>query len=270
MKSEIRDLLHKLESDYSINIVLATHTGGRQVGIYHQNSDVDIAILYYPEKVEERNQNDINIHLNDVDIAARNIISQLQYYKLIYNNINQNMEIDMSSINKAYRPFVYIKAPQIVESEFVMNSMQCFNNIFHPKIALLFYADKAKLNYDNIYVDNSESVINVRSLLFYIRSVLSLKWVLENESIPPTTLQELIDICEYDLYKNIILQYIKDYRNSMDRDMTSSTNGVMNSYFKTIQDGVTNTHKFYSSNAIYEVEEIEKIIMYAKKYKMEL
>ena len=264
IRDNIFKALRDVEEQYPMKIVLAAHTGGRQVGIYHQTSDIDISIMFLPKQSNKHIEDDIDIQADDIDIVARNIKSQLQFYKKIYQQINDNAIVHMSSINKAYRPFVYIKAPQILKCTFIDCAGKYFESLFHTKIAVLFYEEKAHLNYKNAIIEDSVSEVNTRSYLFYARSLLSIKWVIERKTIPPTTLQELIGACTDGYIVDYLLSEIDRYKNSQDRNMTTTLNSYVDSYLRLILKEIDIYKESFSRLKKFNNDCINKIVVCAE------
>lgn len=180
MKDKIMTLLHDLEKQHNIRILMAVNYGSRCFGYSSSESDWDVRFIYvhqpewYFSIVKTEDVIELMIEEEHLDIEGYDLKKALNL--LARTN---PIESDWLHANDYY----------ILDEDFLQTMLafesQCYNShhaMYH------FYSISVKHN--QRYLDKE---VTLKRFIYYMRGLLSCRWVEQNGSHPPVNVDELID-----------------------------------------------------------------------------
>ena len=180
MKDKIMTLLHDLERQHNIRILMAVNYGSRCFGYSSSESDWDVRFIYvhqpewYFSIAKTEDVIEMMIAEDHLDIEGYDLKKALNL--LARTN---PIESDWLHANDYY----------ILDKDFLHNMLafesQCYNRhhaMYH------FYSISVKHN--QRYLDKE---VTLKRFIYYMRGLLSCRWVEQNGSHPPVNVDELID-----------------------------------------------------------------------------
>ncbi|MBQ7689720.1 MAG: nucleotidyltransferase domain-containing protein [Muribaculaceae bacterium] len=180
MRNKIITLLHDLEQKHDIIILLAVNYGSRCFGYASAESDWDVRFIYVhrPQWYFSIGKTDDTIELmlegEHLDIEGYDLKKALQL--IVKTNPVESDWLHADDYYILDRDF--LRAMQDFEA-------QCYNShhaMYH------FYSISVKHN--QRYLDKE---LTLKRFIYYMRGLLSCRWVEENGSHPPVNIDELID-----------------------------------------------------------------------------
>ena len=183
MLDQIKDQLRQLERDRSIRILLAVESGSRAWGFPSPDSDYDVRILYVHEqewylRINERKDTIDYFHGELLDISGWDMRKAL---RLLAKSNATPAEWSQS-------PIVYQEV-----SGFREELLGLVHDYFQPAATLNHYRGIA---HNSIKALSAEGQIKLKKLFYVLRPVLAAKWIVERGSVPPMTIQALMEPME--------------------------------------------------------------------------
>lgn len=180
MKEKIISILHNLEKQYDIKILLAVNQGSRCFGYASQQSDWDIRFIY--------------IHRPQWYFS---IVKTDDFIKLMIED--ENLDIDgfdlkkvlylLSKTNPTVSDWFHASEYYIIDQHFLQQMHLFESQCYNPHHALRhFYSVGAKHN--QRYLTKKTTL---KRFLYYMRGLLSCRWVEQYGTHPPVNLDELIN-----------------------------------------------------------------------------
>ena len=174
-------LLHELEKRHEIKILMAVNYGSRSFGYASAESDWDVRFIYvhrpewYFSIVKEEDTIEMMLEEEHLDIEGYDLKKAL----LLLTKTNP-IESDWLH-SKDY----FIKDESFMEAMLTFEA-QCYNShhaMYH------FYSISVKHN--QRYLDEE---VTLKRFIYYMRGLLSCRWVEQHGCHPPVNVDELIDV----------------------------------------------------------------------------
>lgn len=180
MRDKIMTLLHELEIKNNIKILMAVNYGSRCFGYSSDESDWDVRFIYvhrpewYFSIVKTEDVIELMVEEEHLDIEGYDLKKALNL--LMRTN---PIESDWLHANDYY----------ILDEDFLKTMLsfesQCYNShhaMYH------FYSISVKHN--QRYLDKE---VTLKRFIYYMRGLLSCRWIEKNGNHPPVNVDELID-----------------------------------------------------------------------------
>lgn len=180
MRDKIMTLLHELEIKNNIKILMAVKYGSRCFGYSSDESDWDVRFIYvhrpewYFSIVKTEDVIELMVEEEHLDIEGYDLKKALNL--LMRTN---PIESDWLHANDYY----------ILDEDFLKTMLsfesQCYNShhaMYH------FYSISVKHN--QRYLDKE---VTLKRFIYYMRGLLSCRWIEKNGNHPPVNVDELID-----------------------------------------------------------------------------
>ncbi len=180
MRDKIMTLLHELEIKNNIKILMAVNYGSRCFGYSSDESDWDVRFIYvhrpewYFSIVKTEDVIELMVEEEHLDIEGYDLKKALNL--LMRTN---PIESDWLHANDYY----------ILDKDFLKTmlsfELQCYNShhaMYH------FYSISVKHN--QRYLDKE---VTLKRFIYYMRGLLSCRWIEQNGNHPPVNVDELID-----------------------------------------------------------------------------
>ncbi len=183
MENHIISALSKIEEDYQVKILFACEAGSRALGFASKCSDYDVRFIY--------------IHKQEWYLSID------QFKDVIETSKYSGAQLDISGweLTKALRLFrksnpsllewlnsrkIYCNQSRLQET---LVSIQ--NRVFSEKAFISHHLNLAKRNFTEI--DKKEKG-RIKTYLYIIRSIMSVKWIKLYQQVPPVDFRELLPI----------------------------------------------------------------------------
>ncbi len=181
MKTTILETLKKIETEKNITILYACETGSRAWGFASPDSDYDIRFIYmhnldwYLSLSEKKDSIELMLNDGELDLSGWDI-------KKCLNLLSKS---NAALIERFTSPIVYLEKEGF-KNEFEELIRKNYNRIavFHHHYSL------AKSFWQNI---KDVQEIKLKGLFYLIRSLLSCKYVIENEIVAPMYISGLMN-----------------------------------------------------------------------------
>ena len=173
-------LLHELEEKHNIKILMAVNYGSRSFGYASAESDWDVRFIYvhrpewYFSIVKEEDTIEMMLEEEYLDIEGYDLKKAL---------------LLLAKTNPIESDWLHSKDYFIVDESFMEAMLtfeaQCYNShhaMYH------FYSISVKHN--QRYLDEK---VTLKRFIYYMRGLLSCRWVEQHKSHPPVNVDELID-----------------------------------------------------------------------------
>ena len=180
MKERILTLLHDLERKHGIRNLLAVSYGSRSFGYASAESDWDVRFIYVhrPEWYFSiaKTEDSVKLILDDEDIDMEGYDLKKALTLLSRTNPNES-------------DWLHAKDYLIVDDDF-LHAMQAFEaQCYNPHHAMYHFYSIA-LKHSQRYL---EKEVTLKRFVYYMRGLLSCRWMEEHGSHPPVIVDELID-----------------------------------------------------------------------------
>lgn len=178
MNSVIIDKLQFIEAEQQVKILYACESGSRAWGFASPDSDYDVRFIYTRSAADYlsiRERRDvIEVPVNEVlDISGWDIRKGLQLY----------LKSNAPLYEWLQSPIVYMETGGFKE-ELVMLAATYFSN----RAGCHHYLSMAKNTFEN---DLQKETVRIKKYFYALRPLLSALWIVERESIPPMTFDQL-------------------------------------------------------------------------------
>ena len=180
MENVILGHLHAIEQEHDVKVLLAVATGSRAWGWDSPSSDWDVRFIYVhkPEwyfKIES--QRDVIEKMTDdnVDLAGWELRKAL--YLLKRNNPSLLEWLNSSTVFCS-------------DEEFGCRIHEIEANFFNP-VKSMYHYNGMYNKYNERYF--GEDGFPIKGFIYYLRGVLSCKWIETRMSLPPTRFSDLLD-----------------------------------------------------------------------------
>jgi uncharacterized protein len=192
MKTTILQTLKNIEAEKNITILFACETGSRAWGFPSPDSDYDIRFIYkhnfdwYLSLSDKKDSIEMMLNDGDFDLNGWDIKKCLQL--LTKSNV--------ALIERFTSPVIYFEKEGF-KNEFVELIHKNYNRlaVFHHHYSL------AKGFWNDIKEANE---IKLKGLFYLIRSLLSCKYVIANETVVPMCMDGLMHFIDVDLKSKIM------------------------------------------------------------------
>lgn len=180
-RDEIQNLLNEVENQRNVRILYGVESGSRAWGFASPDSDWDVRFLYTrplddylridpPRDVIELPMKD------DLDVNGWDIAKGLRLFRA------SNPAI----LEWLLSPIVYREV-----GEFAATLRSIAATQASPRRIAYHYTSMARTNFKNHIADKAE--INLKKYLYVLRPILCALWVVEHQTPPPTSNQEMLD-----------------------------------------------------------------------------
>lgn len=176
MENIILGHLHDIEREHDVKVLLAVATGSRAWGWASPSSDWDVRFIYVhkPEwyfKIEPQRDVIEKVTGDNVDLAGWELRKALYLLK----------RSNPSLLEWLNSPTVFC-----LDEEFGRRIHEIEKDYFNP-IKSMYHYNGMYNNYNERYLDT------IKGVIYYLRGVLSCKWIETKLSLPPTRFSELVD-----------------------------------------------------------------------------
>jgi hypothetical protein len=180
MKERILTLLHELEKKHDIRILIAVSYGSRSFGYASAESDWDVRFIYVnrPEWYFSitKTEDSLKLILDDEDIDMEGYDLRKALTLLAKTNPNESDWLHASDYLIINEDFLH--AMRTFEA-------QCYN-LHHA----MYHFYSISLKHNQRYL---EKEVTVKRFVYYMRGLLSCRWLEQHGSHPPVNVDELID-----------------------------------------------------------------------------
>ncbi|WP_353164795.1 nucleotidyltransferase domain-containing protein [Empedobacter brevis] len=196
MKPIIINKLKEIEDKYNIKILFAVESGSRAWGFPSTDSDYDVRFIY-KRKIEDY----LKIDSID-DFIELEIVDELDFKGWDIQKVLRLMLKSNSSINEYLQSPIHYISDEIFEKELFDLAASQFNP---QKVARHYLGITTK----RIVEMEQQKEIKLKSLFYALRSVLSVKWIVENKTIPPMEFEKLKYLIEDKAIENRVDEYLE-------------------------------------------------------------
>lgn len=191
MDAIIRARLNEIEQNEHVRIILAVEAGSRAWGFSSPDSDYDVRFIYVKNQKEYLRLEEIRDSIDwqqdeHLDIEGWDLRKVL---RMIYRSTPDVHEWFSS-------PIVYREMPEMQELRRLMaeyfSVKKCTQNYYHI----------ASMNYRTYFRDEEVWLVKY---FYLLRPMLLAKWLLEEDSLPPMQLEDLVKAKMAEEWKEYIL-----------------------------------------------------------------
>lgn len=187
MKTQIIEVLKRIELEYDVKILFACDAGSRALGFADHGSDYDIRFIYVhkldwylsidqkKDVLEVPKQDALTIEINPLlDMSGWELAKTLRLFR----------KSNPSLIEWLQSKEVYLQQYSTIEKMKAMTG-----SIFSEKSFIIHHINIARRNFD---VGPGKQERNIKLYLYILRSILSGLWIVKYGSVPPVEFPELI------------------------------------------------------------------------------
>ncbi len=179
-RETIEKYLFEIERDNDVRILFAAETGSRAWGFSSQDSDWDARFIYVhrPEwyLTVRPGRDVIEVMKEDgFDAAGWDIRKAL----FLFSKINLTM------IEWFNSPIIYR------DDEFFHGAIDALSPYFFNKFPGLYHYYHLAINHDKRYLEKRG--VELKRYLYFLRSMLACKWIIEKETPPPVLFDRLVE-----------------------------------------------------------------------------
>ena len=164
--------LQYIEKEYGVRILLAVLTGSRARGMASELSDWDVSFIYTSEK--EVPDAIKRVYRGDVDLYGWDL---------------KNAQPYLEAGNPAFLEWIHSPKVFYADDEF-LNKVKSMEIQYFNKEKAIEYYFRSVSQFNERFLEQKE---NLKSVLLYIRGLLSCIWVEQNGSVPPMLFKELVE-----------------------------------------------------------------------------
>ncbi|MBO4451332.1 MAG: nucleotidyltransferase domain-containing protein [Bacteroidaceae bacterium] len=221
---EMINHLHSVEQEYSVKILLAVESGSRAWGFESKNSDWDVRFIYVQKPqwyfTIEPQRDVIEIMDDPFDLVGWELRKALALLK-------RNNPSLLEWINS---PIVYY-----ADEEFLGHVRSIATQFFNP-IASMYHYNHMYIKHDERYLQRKDC--SMKRFLYYLRGILSCKWIEENKTLPPVAFDKLVaatvEDSEMEARISTLVQLKKDGKEHdlqvVDKDLMDYAHNLANYY----------------------------------------
>lgn len=180
MKERILTLLHDLEKKYGIRILMAVSYGSRSFGYASAESDWDVRFIYIHQPVWyfsiAKTEDSVKLMLDDENIDMEGYDLKKALALLAKTNPNES-------------DWLHAKDYLIIDEDF-LKAMLVFEDQCYNRHHALYHFYSISLKHNQRYL---EKEVTLKRFVYYMRGLLSCRWLEQNGSHPPVIVDELID-----------------------------------------------------------------------------
>ena len=173
-------LLHELEKRHEIKILMAVNYGSRSFGYASAESDWDVRFIYvhrpewYFSIVKEEDTIEMMLEEEHLDIEGYDLKKAL---------------LLLAKTNPIESDWLHAKDYFVYDESFMEAMLSFESQCYNPHHAMYhFYSISVKHN--QRYLDEE---VTLKRFIYYMRGLLSCRWVEQHKSHPPVVVDELID-----------------------------------------------------------------------------
>lgn len=173
-------MLHDLEKKHDIRILMAVNSGSRSFGYASAKSDWDVRFIYvhrpewYFSIVKTEDTIEIMLEEEHLDIEGYDLKKAL---------------ILLVKTNPVVSDWLHSNDYFIIDENFKNTMLSFESQCYNPHHAMYhFYSTSVKQNLQ--YLNENKTL---KRFIYYMRGLLSCRWVEQNCSHPPVDIDELID-----------------------------------------------------------------------------
>ena len=180
MRDKIMTLLHELEIKNNIKILMAVNYDSRCFGYSSDESDWDVRFIYvhrpewYFSIVKTEDVIELMVEEEHLDIEGYDLKKALNL--LMRTN---PIESDWLHANDYY----------ILDEDF-MKAMLSFESQCYNSHHAMYHFYSISVKHNQRYLDKE---VTLKRFIYYMRGLLSCRWVEKNDNHPPVNVDELID-----------------------------------------------------------------------------
>ncbi len=213
MVEEIKSHLLELEKRENLKILYAAESGSRAWGCPSPDSDYDVRIIYlrHPDwyfSIDNKKDSMDYFHGELLDINGWDIRKTLRLLR----------KSNVTPFEWAQSPMVYME-----RGDFRNRLLGFARTFFQPNYALNHYKGIAMNSFESGLVGEK---IKLKKLFYVIRPVLAAKWIIENKTVPPMDIPNLLVMVKDDGIKSRIKDLLKmkesaneDYVHTIESDL---------------------------------------------------
>ena len=180
MKERILTLLHDMEKKHGIRILMAVSYGSRSFGYASAESDWDVRFIYIhqPEWYFSiaKTEDSVKLMLDDENIDMEGYDLKKALTLLAKTNPNES-------------DWLHAKDYLIVDNDF-LKAMHAFEAQCYNLHHAMFHFYSISLKHNQRYL---EKKVTLKRFVYYMRGLLSCRWLEQYGSHPPVIVDELID-----------------------------------------------------------------------------
>jgi predicted nucleotidyltransferase len=181
MKEKIQQFLRQIESEKSIEILLACETGSRAWGFPSPDSDYDVRFIY---KHQTNWYLSLNSKKDTIEKMYQNNEFDLSGWDL-RKSLNLLWKSNPPILERIQSPIIYIS-----DNDFLLRINELATKVYSKIAAMYHYLSMSKKMYSEIH--NNESV-KLKKLFYALRTATACKWIEEKEEIPPIVFQTMLE-----------------------------------------------------------------------------
>jgi hypothetical protein len=179
MEMRIKETLERIEWEHDVDILYACESGSRAWGFASSDSDYDVRFIYagrlnhYLTVAKTRDVIELPI-VDDLDINGWDVKKALSLLRVSNPTL----------LEWLHSPVVYR-----ADSEFLSAIRDLSMKAMRPRALCYHYFSMAKNNWRN---DIDKAYTTAKKYLYTLRALLCVKWIVERNTIPPVSFDELV------------------------------------------------------------------------------
>lgn len=179
MEMRIEETLERIEWEHDVDILYACESGSRAWGFASSDSDYDVRFIYagrlnhYLTVAKTRDVIELPI-VDDLDINGWDVKKALSLLRVSNPTL----------LEWLHSPVVYR-----ADSEFLSAIRDLSVKAMRPRALCYHYLSMAKNNWRN---DIDKAHTTAKKYLYTLRALLCVKWIVERNTIPPVSFDELV------------------------------------------------------------------------------
>ncbi|MGM9804370.1 MAG: DNA polymerase beta superfamily protein [Muribaculaceae bacterium] len=242
-------LLHKLEEQYKIKILMAVNSGSRSFGYSSAESDWDVRLIYVhrPEWYFSINKTDDVIELmleeEHLDIEGYDLKKALSL---------------LTKTNPILSDWLHSKDVFIVDEKFLESMHQFERMCYNTKNAMYhFYSISAN---NKRYLDEEATL---KRFIYYMRGLLACRWIENTGNHPPVKIDELIDatITDNDAVRQAAHELLALKRQGKVHDKDIVTSGLVEYIFEMQKYYMELLPNLTVEKPVFAFDELSKFLM---------
>ena len=192
MLNKIQSTIAQLEQSKNICILYACESGSRAWGIPSPDSDYDVRFIYvhqldwYLSLCNRKDTITVKDDESDLDMTGWDLRKTLQLMK-------KSNAAPLEWINS---PIIYHEAPG-----FLRRIQNVASTCFSANALNYHYLSMARKFYDKC---NSDESVKLKTWFYALRTSLNARWIVENETMPPTIFKDTLSLIDPSLKKEIL------------------------------------------------------------------
>lgn len=240
-----QQLLDIIEDECNVRMVYCCESGSRAWGFPSQDSDFDVRFIYVrPTEtyLSIMDAKDVVEYSNDgiLDINGWDIRKALRLF----------FRSNCTLYEWLQSPVIYRKMP-----EFTSELCRLARHYFSPKTGAFHYLGLTKSIYPSlIEVEH----VSIKKYFYVLRTLLAGQWIVNYETYPPMTLDDLMEIVKNSAIREIITE-LRQRKSEGTESTTIPVISTLNAYLAFLYENIREAVPYLETNTSNNVEPLNEI-----------